>query len=83
MAELMKRIDEYKVFTEEEAVALIEKIKLDVDNEGYEVVSHSATLKEKKSKGEVIDAYYIVKIQKRWNIQNYVKEKIINLIFSF
>ena len=48
MAELMKRIDEYKVFTEEEAVALIEKIKLDVDNEGYEVVSHSATLKEKK-----------------------------------
>ena len=28
MAELMKRIDEYKVFTEEEAVALIEKIKL-------------------------------------------------------
>ena len=68
MAELMKRIDEYKVFTEEEAVALIEKIKLDVDNEGYEVVSHSATLKEKKSKGEFIDAYYIVKIQKRWNI---------------
>ena len=68
MAELMKRIDEYKVFTEEEAVALIEKIKLDVDNEGYEVVSHSATLKEKKSKGEVIYAYYIVKIQKRWNI---------------
>ena len=34
--------------------------------EGYEVVSHTATLKEKKSKGEVIDSYYIVKIVMRW-----------------
>lgn len=68
MAELLKRTDEYKVFTEEEAVSLIEKIKLDPDKEGYEVISHSATLKEKKSKGEVIDAFYLVKVQKRWNI---------------
>lgn len=66
MAELLKRTEEYKVFTEEEAVSLIEKIKSDPDNEGYEVISHTATLKEKKSKGEIIDAYYIVKIQKRW-----------------
>lgn len=49
-----------------EAMALIESFKEKSQTEGYEVVSHTATLKEKKSKGEVIDSYYIVKIVMRW-----------------
>lgn len=64
--EMLKRTDEMKVYTEEEAMALIEKIKSDPDNEGYEVASHTVTLKEKKSKGEVIDAWYVVKVTKKW-----------------
>lgn len=64
--EIMKRTDEIKVNTEEEAMALIESFKEKSRTEGYEVVSHTATLKEKKSKSEVIDSYYIVKIVMRW-----------------
>lgn len=63
--EIMKRTDEIRVDTEE-AMALIESFKEKSQTEGYEVVSHTATLKEKKSKGEVIDSYYIVKIVMRW-----------------
>lgn len=64
--EIMKQTDEIKVSTDEEAKALIEKFKADSAHEGYEVISSSSTLKEKKSKGEVIESYYIVKIVKRW-----------------
>lgn len=64
--ELMKQTDEIMVNTEEEAKALIEDFKDKADKGGYEIVSYTSTLKEKKSKGEVIDSYYIVKIVKRW-----------------
>ena len=64
--ELMKQTDEIRVETEEEAKALIESFKSKAAAEGYEITNYSSTLKEKKSKGEVIDSYYIVKIVKRW-----------------
>ena len=64
--EIMKQTAEIRVDTHEEAKALIEKCKSDAKEEGYDVISSAATLKEKKSKGEVIDSYYIVKIIKRW-----------------
>ena len=64
--EIMKQTDEIRVDTYEEAKALIEKIKSEAREEGYDVISSAATLKEKKSKGEIIDSYYIVKIVKRW-----------------
>lgn len=65
--DIMKRTDEIKVDTEEEAMKLIESFKEKSQTEGYEIVSHTATLKEKKSKGEVIDSYYLVKIVMRWS----------------
>lgn len=64
--EIMKQTDEIRVDSYEEAKALIEKFKSDAKEGGYDVISSSATLKEKKSKGEIIDSYYIVKIVKRW-----------------
>lgn len=64
--ELMKQTDEIMVGTEDEAKALIESFKKKAAEEGYEITNYSSTLKEKKSKGEVIDSYYIVKIIKRW-----------------
>lgn len=67
MGEIQKRTDEIRVNTEEEAKALIESFKEKSKNEGYEITSYTSTLKEKKSKGEVIDSYYIVKIVMRWN----------------
>lgn len=64
--EIQKRTDEIRVDTEEAAKALIESFKEKSREEGYEVVSYTSTLKEKKSKGEVINSYYIVKIIMRW-----------------
>lgn len=64
--EIMKQTDEIRVDTEEQAKALIESFKEKARQEGYEVVSYTSTLKEKKAKGEVIDSYYVVKVVKRW-----------------
>lgn len=67
MGEIMKQTDEIRVNDEQEAKALIESFKMKAVEEGFEVISYTSTLKEKKSKGEVIDSYYIVKIVKRWS----------------
>ena len=64
--ELIKQTDEITVGTEEEAKALIESFKEKARTEGFEIVSYSTTLKEKKVKGEVVSSYYICKIVKRW-----------------
>jgi hypothetical protein len=64
--ELIKQTDEITVGTEEEAKALIESFKEKAKTEGFEIVSYSTTLKEKKAKGEVINSYYLCKIVKRW-----------------
>ncbi len=64
--ELIKQTDEITVGTEEEAKALIESFKEKARTEGFEIVSYSTTLKEKKSKGEVIESFYLCKIVKRW-----------------
>lgn len=64
--ELIKQTDEITVGTEEEAKALIKSFKEKARTEGFEIVSYSTTLKEKKSKGEVIESFYLCKIVKRW-----------------
>lgn len=64
--ELIKQTDEITVGTEEEAKALIESFKEKARTEGFEIVSYSTTLKEKKSKGEVVESFYLCKIVKRW-----------------
>lgn len=67
MGEIMKQTDEIRVETEEQAKALIESFKEKAREEGYEIVKYTSTLKEKKSKGEIIDSYVLVQIVKRWN----------------
>jgi dsDNA-specific endonuclease/ATPase MutS2 len=66
MAELLKRTEELKVYTEEEAQELINRAKLDPDNEGYELKQYKMVKKEKKSQGEVIDEWVIVTLVKQW-----------------
>jgi hypothetical protein len=58
---ILKRTEEWRTNSEEEAEALIRKAKEDPDNEGYELTSYSSTRKEKKD-----DLYYIVKLVKVW-----------------
>lgn len=64
---LLKRTDEYRVGSEEEAKQTIENEAEKAKTEGYDVISASYTYKEKKLKGEVIDYGYLVKIVKVFN----------------
>lgn len=59
--DIMKRTDEIRVNTEEEAMALIENFKEKSRTEGYELSAYSATHKVKKD-----DDFYIVKIIMKW-----------------
>ena len=61
---LIKQTDEFVVDTEDQAVAVIEKFRSAAHDEGYVVGANGYTLKEKKSKGEVVACQYIVKITK-------------------
>lgn len=61
MAEILKRTEEYRVNTEEEAQAFINKAKANANEEGYELVSYQATHKVKKD-----DNYYLIKTVKQW-----------------
>ena len=64
---LLKTTEEYRVNTEDEAKAAIESFTQEKKKKGYTVSSASYTYKEKKSKGEIIDYGYLVKITKVFN----------------
>lgn len=64
---LNKIVETHTITTMEEAEAFIDEIKRDINNEGYEVKDYKITKKEKKSRGEIVDEYYIVSISKVWN----------------
>lgn len=65
MRTLLSTVETYRVNTENEAKELIEEMKEEADD--YSVTNYSSTYKEKKKKGEVIDAGYAVKITKNFN----------------
>ena len=57
---LIKKVETYRCENEEEATALVQRFK---DNaQGYEVIKSSITQKTKKSKGEIVDVFYLVEI---------------------
>ena len=64
---LMKNVETYKIDTMENAERFVEQIKKDPDHDGYEVKSYKIVKKEKKSKGEIIDEWYVVEVSKVWN----------------
>lgn len=64
---LMKKVETYKIDTMENAEAFVEQVKKDLDHEGYEVKSYKIVKKEKKSKGIVVEEFYIVEFTKVWN----------------
>ena len=61
IGEIMKMVEEYRVETEEQAKALIEQVKNQEADGGYELVSYTSTHKIKRD-----DEYYIVKVTKQW-----------------
>ena len=61
---LLKVTAEYRVESEEEAKQMNEDFKKEARDQGYVLNSCAYTRKEKKSKGEVIDDGYLVKVVK-------------------
>lgn len=61
---MLKITAEYRAETEEEAKQMNESFKKEAITEGYILNSFAYTKKEKKSKGEIIDDGYLVKVVK-------------------
>jgi hypothetical protein len=62
--ELVKEALTYRVDTETEAVAEIEKVKNAQAAEGYTVKKSEYSLRQKKAKGEVIEEWFLVTVTK-------------------
>ena len=62
MKKLLKETYEMRVETEEEAMALVEEER--AQSKG--IINSSITYKTKKSKGEIIEDWYVVKITRKY-----------------
>jgi hypothetical protein len=63
----MKTTDVYRVNDEEEAVRLIAEFKDKQIEGGYTLTKSGYVLKTKKSKGEIIDAWAVVTVERTFN----------------
>ena len=61
---LLKVTEEYRAESEQEVREMNEQFKTEAKSEGYILNAFSYTKKEKKSKGEIIDDGYLVKVTK-------------------
>lgn len=67
--QLVKRTEQYRVSTEEEAINLIQEFKDKQVGGGYEITKSSYTMKTKKSKGEIIDMFFLCDITMNFNLE--------------
>lgn len=63
----MKETEVYRVDNEEEAVQMINEYKDSQLTEAYTLTKSGYVLKNKKSKGEIIDSWAIVTLEKSFN----------------
>lgn len=66
-SQLLKKTEVYRVDTEEEAMSMIEDAKDGQMNGGYTLTKSSYVLKTKKSKGEIIDQWFITSTEKTFS----------------
>lgn len=62
MGYLLKRTEEIRANSEEEAKTIMENCRKDAQEKGYTIGASGYTYKTKKAKGEIIDEAWIVKI---------------------
>lgn len=67
MGTLLQTTEKTRVDTEEEAITFIQNERNAAAQQGYEVKKSSYTAKQKKSKGEIVDSWYVVEIVKKFN----------------
>lgn len=66
----MKRLkvtEEFRAYSEEEAIAAINKAREAQNTEGYQLGANGYKYKSKKSKGEIVDEAWIVTVTKIYN----------------
>lgn len=63
---ILKVTAEYRAESEEEAKQMNEDFKKEARDQGYILTSFAYTKKEKKSKGEIVDDGYLVKVVKTY-----------------
>lgn len=66
----MKRLkvtEEFRAYSEEEAIAAINSAREAQNKEGYQLGANGYKYKSKKSKGEIIDEAWIVTVTKIYN----------------
>ena len=64
---LLKTTDVYRVNDEDEAVKMIEQVKTDSLSEGYMLTKSGYVIKNKKQKGEIVETWAIVTLEKTFN----------------
>lgn len=67
MKVILSNTEIYRIDSEEEVKEAIEEAKANADLEGYILKGYSSKVKEKKSKGEIIDTGYEVTLKKEYN----------------
>ena len=67
MKMLLKTTDVYRVDTEDEAMNMIQEAKDGQLEHDYTVTKSGYVLKTKKSKGEIIDSWTVVTIERSFN----------------
>ena len=65
--QLLKTTDVYRVDTEEEAVDMITRAKDEQLQLGYTLTKSGYAIKTKKSKGEIVDSWAVVSLEKTFN----------------
>ena len=64
---LLKTTDIYRVDDETEAVEMIQNYKNNQTTDGYTLTKSGYVLKTKKAKGEIVDSWAVVTIEKTFN----------------
>lgn len=65
---LTKQTDVYRVDTEEEAVQMINDAKDNQIKGGYTLTKSGYVMKTKKSKGEIVDSWMVVSLEKSYEV---------------
>jgi len=64
MKELKRTTDVFKVSTEAEAAQLIQEFKENAVVEGYDLTKYESKYRNKKAKGEIVESWFVVTLQK-------------------
>ena len=63
---LIEQTEKYVVDSEEEAIKVIQNFKKDAESKGYILGKSGYDYKTKKAKGEIVDSWAVVSVEKTY-----------------